>query len=330
MAIISSVPGVEVEVRVNGERAEEYMDSNQKDSDNTAIRYIEAKSGVRFTIHCTISPSCDRQGKDMRAKILIDGKKIRGKILRLEKSEGVTIDVYGATSVENGQRSIAHMVFSELDIDEDSTDISNRMMQKKVMSMGVISIQLHRGLAIKEAPCNRTTTIDKIGKVSEKALKGKALSHQVQLARIPSYQAIISSLTYDRLQAFQPAQQSNTYNFKCDKEDGPFAEFIYQYRSKTALQAEGVIPRTPSPIPLEDRPLEELNQEELRELLRRSREKTAAATAVKTESESEVNASANGSKRAHDRSELEFVEARPVKRQRASGSAPVIIDLSDD
>ncbi|KAL1622094.1 hypothetical protein SLS54_005159 [Diplodia seriata] len=273
MAIISSVPGVEVEVRVNGERAEEYMDSNQDDSDNKAIRYIEAISGARFTIHCTISSSCDRQGKDIYVKIILDGEKIKGMVLFLNDSkEG----------------------------DEHSTDISDGTMQEKVMSMGVISIQLHRGLAIAKqgTPRNRTITMNKIGKVPEKALKGKPLSHQVQ----------------------------------------PFAEFIYQYRSKTALQAEGVIPRTPSPIPLEDRPLEELNPEELRELLRRSREKIAAATAVKNESESEVksevksedNASANGPKRAHDRSELEFVEARPVKRQRTSGSAPVIIDLSDD
>lgn len=49
------------------------------------------------------------------------------------------------------------------------------------------------------------------------------------------------------------------------------ATFVFRYRSKSALQAEGIIPRTPSPTPLEERPLEELNQEELRELLRRHR-----------------------------------------------------------
>ncbi|OMP88815.1 hypothetical protein BK809_0005536 [Diplodia seriata] len=119
MAIISSVPGVEVEVRVNGERAEEYMDSNQDDSDNKAIRYIEAISGARFTIHCTISSSCDRQGKDIYVKIILDGEKIKGMVLFLNDSkEGGTLDINYATSIHNGQLTGAPMVFSELDFGE--------------------------------------------------------------------------------------------------------------------------------------------------------------------------------------------------------------------
>lgn len=37
------------------------------------------------------------------------------------------------------------------------------------------------------------------------------------------------------------------------------------------LQMLGVIPRSPSPIPIEERPLEELSVEELHELVRRQR-----------------------------------------------------------
>lgn len=46
---------------------------------------------------------------------------------------------------------------------------------------------------------------------------------------------------------------------------------IYRYRSKAALQKEHIIPRTPSPVALENRPLETMTPDELREELRRRR-----------------------------------------------------------
>jgi len=77
-----------------------------------------------------------------------------------------------------------------------------------------------------------------------------------------------------------------------DGKDRPFAVFNFKYRSRSAttlriiarfeadschlptseaLQDLRIIPRTPTPVPLEDRPLEELTAEEMRELLRRQR-----------------------------------------------------------
>lgn len=51
-----------------------------------------------------------------------------------------------------------------------------------------------------------------------------------------------------------------------DYEDGkPFATFIFRYRSRDALKAEYIIPRTPSPVPLEERHVEDLTVEEARE-----------------------------------------------------------------
>jgi len=38
-----------------------------------------------------------------------------------------------------------------------------------------------------------------------------------------------------------------------------------------ALKASFIVPRSPTPVPLEDRPVEELTMDELRELLRRER-----------------------------------------------------------
>lgn len=67
----------------------------------------------------------------------------------------------------------------------------------------------------------------------------------------------------------------------------PFATFQFRYRSRSmyirdtlrksllmsleSLQALYLIPRSPTPVPLEDRPEETLNREELLELLRRQK-----------------------------------------------------------
>ncbi|OJD31722.1 uncharacterized protein BKCO1_4500017 [Diplodia corticola] len=311
MAVISSLPGVEAEVRVNGERAEEYVDSSQVDTDNTTTRYIEAISGARFTVHYTIPSACFGQGKDVRVRVYVDGEKVDGKMLLCKKHNNLrkTVTINGASSFQDGKSTISPMIFSDIDIDKQETATLSEEMQKHLRSVGTICVRLHRGLAKTQDRRNRTITMDGIGKVSEKDLKGKPLSHQVKLQAPYKRKAKMYTQTF----------------IAGSKEDDPFAKFTFRYRSRAALQAECIIPRTPSLKPLEERPLEELDPDELREL-----ERDAAASAVKNEIKSEENAGSSGPKRAYDQSELEVVETRPVKRERTCGSAPVVIDLSDD
>lgn len=50
------------------------------------------------------------------------------------------------------------------------------------------------------------------------------------------------------------------------------------------MQMLGVIPRSPSPVPLEDRPIEQLSVDELQELVRRQRAQILQShTSIKTE-----------------------------------------------
>lgn len=56
-----------------------------------------------------------------------------------------------------------------------------------------------------------------------------------------------------------------------DPLDKPFAGLNFRYRPYSGLQALGLIPRTPEPVPLEERPIESLTSEEMRILLRRQR-----------------------------------------------------------
>ena len=81
--------------------------------------------------------------------------------------------------------------------------------------------------------------------------------------------------------------------------DRPYASFNFKYRSRSkqvsknftyrqlnkyftteALQAELIIPRSPSPTPLEERPEETLTREELLELLARMRRSVSSSVST--------------------------------------------------
>ena len=51
----------------------------------------------------------------------------------------------------------------------------------------------------------------------------------------------------------------------------PFFVKRFLYRTRNALQSEMIIPRSPSPQPLEERAEEDLTPEEMRELIRRQK-----------------------------------------------------------
>lgn len=57
-------------------------------------------------------------------------------------------------------------------------------------------------------------------------------------------------------------------------ENEPLATFIFRYRSLRALKSIGIVPRTPSPEPLEERDAESLTVDEARELIRRYKVKS--------------------------------------------------------
>lgn len=89
-----------------------------------------------------------------------------------------------------------------------------------------------------------------------------------------------------------------------------------------ALQGLRVIPRSPSPVPLEERDVATLNLDELRELARRQQERLAAREVkheVKRERNTEDDDDANGE------DGITIGEVRPVKRRVLD-----TIDLTDD
>lgn len=86
-----------------------------------------------------------------------------------------------------------------------------------------------------------------------------------------------------------------------------------------ALQSLLIVPRSPSPVPLEERDVNTLTPEESRELIRRLRERDQAAQTVKREGvKRERSPAGNGA--AGDSDDVSFVSA--ARRRRL----PVTID----
>jgi hypothetical protein len=111
-----------------------------------------------------------------------------------------------------------------------------------------------------------------------------------------------SVLRYFSLQAAKTTTKNCVLDFDhVDATQRAFATFKFNYRSKgkfycirrgygtwlicyiAALQSLLIVPRSPSPTPLEDRDLNTLTPEESRELIRRFRERDEAARHVKRE-----------------------------------------------
>ncbi|KAL1597399.1 hypothetical protein SLS59_007429 [Nothophoma quercina] len=107
---------------------------------------------------------------------------------------------------------------------------------------------------------------------------------------------------------------------------GPFATFYFKYRSLHALQTLGIIPREPTPVPLEDRPGEDLSAEEFRELVKRLEDDKVAATKVKKEhaKKRKRTISINDGSDATD--DFEIVEARNKRHRNQDANGVIVLD----
>ena len=100
------------------------------------------------------------------------------------------------------------------------------------------------------------------------------------------------------------------------------------------LQIEGIIPRSPSPVPLEDRDPDQLNLEEMRQLLHRIREREASAARVKREGDNQLKRERSTTiidgNDDDDDDEIEVTAGPPKRRRTFDDSAVEIVDLTGD
>ncbi|GAB1742406.1 hypothetical protein NU219Hw_g7955t1 [Hortaea werneckii] len=269
MAIHPRVPGLTVSIDVAGQDLPEYDGGDtQAPSSNTVTKYIEAVSGAEFAISYRFDNSVFAFADHaIVANIYCDGNGTCGELF---KPKSIATGFRGLIQhrIErgtNGDLVFRAMMFSDLTISEAEV---NKDLFNKLKSLGTIVIKWYKG---KVGPNRRSAVPSPSvgasladGRVPEKNLKGQAITHQTAYGR--------------------EVKRQKAPNYDVQPIGEPFATFEFRYRSRVALQSMGILPRTPSPIPLEDRDIEDLNQEEMRELLRRQqRQRGSSEVPIKRE-----------------------------------------------
>lgn len=320
MVILERLPGLEVEVHVNGEPATEFASDELQDEPRQATRYIEAVSGAEFHIQWTFHAAEFKfRNWAINGIVHVDGKYADGRIFRpdaVKHQDSFTVKMSGVWKKEKGRYVERPMMFSDIMMDEAGQSAAIKGLKEKLDLLGEITLKLYRGRAVPSVGEGSRKAFSTIDKVPERALKGRAVSHQASLGKARHSGAWI---TWD----FE-------YEDYADGKRQPFAVFTFRYRSRKALQAECIIPRSPTPVPLEERPIEELTPDELRELVRRQRERESAQQVVKQELKRERESSSMftlPSVSSEMDSDMEVTDGPSRKRQRTTHVE--VIDLCD-
>ncbi|KAF2651347.1 hypothetical protein K491DRAFT_761121 [Lophiostoma macrostomum CBS 122681] len=293
MAILNGpASGLNVEITVNDIALEEHTDEAEENPPHTVNKYIEATSGVEFAVRATFRWGLPNA---ILLEVHLDGKWARGNFVRQNESRGskYTLILDGSISEVNGQWFNQKCCFASLQTDDSDIRLADDAVKDVVKNIGEISVKCFHVKNLSIAANNSLTTRDTAGlsSVPEKALKGRALSHSASF-RAPEATSHVSVYKYDFFDADKKA----------------FATYNFRYRSREALRAMHILPRSPSSFRLEDRIIEDLNLEEMRELLRRLREQSHRAVEVKRERSDESERTI-----VEDDDEVSFVRAKRVK-----------------
>ncbi|KAF1982251.1 hypothetical protein K402DRAFT_457420 [Aulographum hederae CBS 113979] len=327
MPILPEFPEVEVDVVVGGRPLKEYRDEEEEDavddrSCQRCVRYIEAVSGAQFGIRVRYNPHKNKAStlSEFDISLSVDGREndsgsLSSKNRRFEKV------LRGSSVFRKGRWTRELLIFAPLDIVNElpGTALGSRSTPK-IDELGEITVRLRRVVLGQKQECTdpkkwNNISMGAIGPIPEKLLKGKAMTYHVQSSPIESK---------------APGFRERTYP---DGKRNYFAVVKYKYRSQDALKSLLVIPRSPTPHDVEDRPVEELNAEEMRQLLRRYKEREqqteGGGPAIKRETKmkrerKEMNENEN-------EENMESDATRRVKARRSAnvgGRALEVIDLT--
>ncbi|KAI9890898.1 MAG: hypothetical protein M1814_003537 [Vezdaea aestivalis] len=230
-------------VKCNGSPLPEYIDPDMPDDEQKGIvtRYIELIPNAEFTLHFQVAEDYQFPNSSLSAAFYVDGlsavssslrpKSLKGREERRQRQVDGFFDKHPVTNRVIGVRSF---VFSKIeflltDAGEDSLErecaIDPRSLGKieiKVFRIKLLENSLHFGLKAGTPPVKSL-------KMSEKRLKGKALSHSTKAGQ---------SRSLDH-QGFLKMKYLDYRN----GEKTPIMTFRFLYRSHGELQIMGLIPR---------------------------------------------------------------------------------------
>lgn len=240
MAILTNLPGIIVTVVSNGPR-DEYVD----DSDWALKEHILPPQGFRtsnfvqviddaeFRIRIEVTPEY-RVNSGLSFVAEVDGTPICMLSVKYEDLLRETwvghLDAF-VKRISSTQVASRPLKFSSITKVDNVDSEQVKKDAEDMASVGEIYVYVHRTAPGNAAVSNFPTPDPKqIGRVSEKALKGQAISHSVGYG---AEQHIL-----------RPTSPKTVF---LDGQQKPTAVFRFKYRSKQALQAELIIPRSPSP-----------------------------------------------------------------------------------
>ncbi|KAL8325280.1 hypothetical protein RB597_008511 [Gaeumannomyces tritici] len=201
MAISDRIPGLEVTVKVDGERATEHHDDAAYDEPCAVkldspdgvrvVKYIEATSGAPFSVHIKRTSGFNFRGNHIGWSVAVDGGQLckkqevspRTRKRGAEWSSEMT-GYFKGDSVSGFIKK--RWKFGDLDIVSADTHITAEMMAKQMLlakSLGVITVGVYHLLRPNRVKPWRAKPHDDIntGPINEKALKGRALSLKTTL-----------------------------------------------------------------------------------------------------------------------------------------------------
>ncbi|KAI4629253.1 uncharacterized protein J4E87_003515 [Alternaria ethzedia] len=301
MAVLPFLPGLAVEIIVNDAPLPEYNDDSDTPASPTTItRYVEATSGANFAIKVSVTKGYPFPKGDMEAKISLDGRAVVGKLI----CEAWFFEerLFEGLNSQIGEHSkIQKFCFAELEIVEGSASLPD------LTSLGTITVGLTYIKNLGQvSPTHIVESISASKQVSEKALKGRTFTHGAGMS--------------------EPVAHARSTFWHWDYvTKSPFATFKFKYRSLNALRILGLIPREPTPLPLEERPEDELTPDELRQLVKQFKDRDAAAVKVKKEAV-DKRKRVDEVVEASDGEEVTVVRSRDRKRHRGTNEEVIVLD----
>lgn len=278
------------------------------------VKYIQATADTHFTFKFTILPEHSIDPiKDIVFDVYVDDNAPMGsRIFLSQVGANGSSDTFEGREFLKGARDwkLERMRFGPLHLTDD---VDADMQSDQVSAIGTLKIKVWEYQRTGQHKCKAEETTRKRDTFSEEDFKDSTSDMLVNMDD-PETLNRTASTAYD------------------GKRIGgaPQATMILKYRSRGALQKLGLIPKSPSPIPLERRDIDSLNPDELRERLRRA-EANIQAAAVKTE---EQNDTKPGIKRRVSSSAPEA----PASKRMAKGASnenggdrenPVVLDSDD-
>ncbi|EGP89030.1 uncharacterized protein MYCGRDRAFT_92064 [Zymoseptoria tritici IPO323] len=250
--------GVEVNLLAGGVRMQEYDSAADSDMlEERMCKYVEAVEDTTFEVEVHVPFGTALSSKDcIICKIHLDGKSMWHPILELtdgglrkpRKCEGRHFNTAEGPWIEK-------FAFGKL---QTTDEASIRKKPDDFKDLGTIKVT-----------CSW----------------GRMVSNIVPSAMKSSKAHVETAIPENRLQPAAPRRDlavTADTSYPYGKE--AFATFQFLYRSQADLQVEGIIEKTPDPIPLEDRDPASLTESEARELLEQFRaSKAKQAVRVKQE-----------------------------------------------